>query len=178
MPEQLTVLFRDEHIVVIDKPPGLLVYRSEIDRTKRVLPSISGSVTGRSPPTMLFTLTNGLAGALGRQFAAGTMEKTAERSHPRRSAGRRDHQSSTERQDDPYVFSGMQSKSSTDTQATVMNYRKLAEIELLEAVDRYPCSRYALLEFDLVTGRRMEMEAPVSGEFAAILSRFGWDTAQ
>lgn len=72
----------------------------------------------------------------------------------------------------------MQSKSSTDTQATVMNYRKLAEIELLEAVDRYPCSRYALLEFDLVTGRRMEMEAPVSGEFAAILSRFGWDTAQ
>ena len=32
MPDQLTVLFRDEYIVVIDKPPGLLVHRSEIDR--------------------------------------------------------------------------------------------------------------------------------------------------
>jgi len=29
-----------------------------------------------------------------------------------------------------------------------------------------------------LTGQRMEMEAPVSGEFAAILARFGWDTAQ
>ena len=32
MPEELPILYRDEHIVVIDKPPGLLVHRSEIDR--------------------------------------------------------------------------------------------------------------------------------------------------
>ena len=113
------------------------------------------------------------------------------------------------------------------------NYRRLAETELPVAVDRYPCSRYALLELDPLTGRRhqlrrhlkhiahpiigdstygkgrhnrhfaehlacrrlllactrmrfdhpltgqrLEIEAPVSGEFAAILARFGWDTAQ
>ena len=28
----LPILYRDEQIVVIDKPPGLLVHRSEIDR--------------------------------------------------------------------------------------------------------------------------------------------------
>ena len=30
--EELPILYRDEHIVVIDKPPALLVHRSEIDR--------------------------------------------------------------------------------------------------------------------------------------------------
>jgi 23S rRNA-/tRNA-specific pseudouridylate synthase len=29
---KLDILYRDEHIVVIDKPPDLLVHRSEIDR--------------------------------------------------------------------------------------------------------------------------------------------------
>ncbi len=29
-----------------------------------------------------------------------------------------------------------------------------------------------------LTGQRLEIEAPVSGEFAAILARFGWGTAQ
>ena len=29
-----------------------------------------------------------------------------------------------------------------------------------------------------VTSKRLQITAPVSGEFAAILSRFGWYTAQ
>src|SRR5512143_1979818 len=28
----LTILYRDEHLIAIDKPPGLLVHRSDIDR--------------------------------------------------------------------------------------------------------------------------------------------------
>ncbi|MFZ1444512.1 MAG: pseudouridylate synthase, partial [Candidatus Dechloromonas phosphoritropha] len=32
MPEALPILYRDKHLVVIDKPAGLLVHRSEIDR--------------------------------------------------------------------------------------------------------------------------------------------------
>ncbi|HJV92768.1 MAG TPA: pseudouridine synthase, partial [Azonexus sp.] len=113
------------------------------------------------------------------------------------------------------------------------HFRKLAEIELPVAVDRYPSSRYALLELDPVTGRRhqlrrhlkhiahpiigdatygkgrhnryfaehlnchrlllactqmnfdhpvggrrLEMKAPVSGEFAATLALFGWNPDQ
>ena len=30
--DMLPIVFQDEHLVVIDKPPGLLVHRSEIDR--------------------------------------------------------------------------------------------------------------------------------------------------
>ncbi len=32
LPDPLPILYRDEHLIVIDKPPGLLVHRSEIDR--------------------------------------------------------------------------------------------------------------------------------------------------
>src|SRR5512138_1756962 len=31
-PEPLAILYRDEHLVVVDKPAGLLVHRSPIDR--------------------------------------------------------------------------------------------------------------------------------------------------
>jgi tRNA pseudouridine65 synthase len=113
-------------------------------------------------------------------------------------------------------------------------FRKLAEIELPVEVDRYPTSRYALLEVEPITGRRhqirrhlkhiahpvigdatlrqgapqpllrgatsdchrlllacvrlcfdhpadgrrLEIKAPVSGEFAATLARFGWTETQ
>ena len=243
MPDQLTVLFRDEYIVVIDKPPGLLVHRSEIDRheTRFAIQILRDQIRQRvwaahrldrgTSGVLLFALNKELAGTLGRQFAASTVEKrywAVVRGHPP-DAGTIDHPLS--RQHDPYIFAGAQS--STEAQAAVTNYRKLAEIELPAAVDRYPCSRYALLELDPLTGRRhqlrrhlkhiahpiigdstygkgrhnrhfaehlacrrlllactrmrfdhpltgqrLEMEAPVSGEFAAILARFGWDTAQ
>ena len=243
MRERLTILFRDEHIVVIDKPPGLLVHRSEIDRheTRFAIQILRNQIGRRvwaahrldrgTSGALLFALDSEVASALGRQFAAGTVEKrywAVVRGHPP-DAGIIDHPLS--RQRDPYAFAG--THSSTEAQAAVTNYRGLAEIELPVAVDRYPSSRYALLELDPVTGRRhqlrrhlkhinhpiigdstfgkgrhnrhfaehlacrrlllactqisfdhpltgrrMKMEAPVSGEFAAILARFGWDSAQ
>ena len=243
MPERLTILFRDEHIVVIDKPPGLLVHRSEIDRheTRFAIQILRNQIGRRvwaahrldrgTSGALLFALDGEVASALGRQFAAGTVEKrywAVVRGHPP-DTGIIDHPLS--RQRDPYAFAG--THSSTEAQAAVTSYRRLAEIELPVAVDRYPSSRYALLELDPVTGRRhqlrrhlkhishpiigdstygkgrhnrhfaehlgcrrlllactqisfdhpltgrrMKIEAPVSGEFAAILARFGWDSAQ
>ena len=42
-----------------------------------------------------------------------------------------------------------------------------------------PLLACTLIGFDHpVTSRRLQIAAPVSGEFAAILARFGWDTAQ
>jgi tRNA pseudouridine65 synthase len=243
LPERLTILFRDEHIVVIDKPPGLLVHRSEIDRheTRFAIQILRNQIGRRvwaanrldrgTSGALLLALDGEVASALGRQFAAGTVEKrywAVVRGHPP-DAGIIDHPLS--RQRDPYAFAG--THSSTEAQSAVTNYRRLAEIELPVAVDRYPSSRYALLELDPVTGRRhqlrrhlkhishpiigdstygkgrhnrhfaehlgccrlllactqisfdhpltgrrMKIEAPESGEFAAILARFGWDAAQ
>lgn len=235
----LPVLYRDEHIVVIDKPPNLLVHRSEIDRheTRFAIQILRNQIGQRVWPAhrldrgtsgiLLFGLSPEIGGQLGRQFEAGTIDKrywAVVRGHPP-AAGSIDHPLS--RQRDDYEFQG--ESSSDEAQSALTRFRKLAEIELPVMVDRYPSSRYALLELEPVTGRRhqirrhlkhiahpvigdatygkgrhnrffasqlachrlllacvgmafdhpahgrrVEIKAPVSGEFAATLARFGW----
>ena len=241
--ELLSVLYRDAHIVVIDKPPNLLVHRSEIDRheTRFAIQILRDQIGQRVWPAhrldrgtsgvLLFGLSSEIASRLGKQFEAGTVDKrywAVVRGHPP-AAGTIDHALS--RQRDAYEFSG--ERSSTEAQPAVTHFRKLAEIELPVAVDRYPCSRYALLELEPVTGRRhqlrrhlkhiahpiigdatygkgrhnryfaehldchrlllactelrfdhpvsgerLQIKTPVSGEFAATLARFGWNAVQ
>lgn len=243
MPEQLPVLYQDEQIVVIDKPPNLLVHRSEIDRheTRFAIQILRDQIGRRvwaahrldrgTSGVLLFGLDRDIAADLGRQFAAGTVGKgywAVVRGHPP-AAGTIDHPLS--RQRDPYLFRGEQC--SDEAQAATTTYRKLAKIELPVAVDRYPSSRYALLELEPLTGRRhqlrrhlkhiahpiigdatygkgrhnrffaehfachrlllactelsfdhprdgrrLQIKAPVSGEFAATLARPGWAGAQ
>lgn len=241
--DSLPILYRDEHLVVIDKPPGLLVHRSEIDRheTRFAIQLLRDQIGQRVWPAhrldrgtsgvLLFGLSAEIAARLGAQFAAGSVDKrywAVVRGHPP-AAGEIDHALS--RQRDDYEFRG--ERSSDEAQPALTRYRRLAEIELPEAVDRYPTSRYALLELEPVTGRRhqlrrhlkhlahpiigdatygkgrhnrffaerfgcrrlllacvgmafdhpvegrrLEMKAPVSGEFAATLAQLGWTGVQ
>lgn len=239
MPEELPILYRDEHIVVIDKPSGLLVHRSEIDRheTRFAIQILRDQIGQRVWPAhrldrgtsgvLLFGLNPAMASQLGKQFEQGTVEKAywaVVRGYPPAS-GSIDHPLT--RQRDPYEFKG--EHCSTEAQPALTHFRKLAEIELPVEVDRYPSSRYALLELEPITGRRhqirrhlkhlshpiigdatygkgrhnryfaeqlgshrlllacirlsfnhpvtglrLDIKAPVSGEFAATLARFGW----
>ncbi|MCL2635029.1 MAG: tRNA pseudouridine(65) synthase TruC [Betaproteobacteria bacterium] len=243
MAEELPILWRDEHLVVIDKPPKLLVHRSEIDRheTRFAIQILRDQIGRRVWPAhrldrgtsgaLLFGLSPEIAATLAGQFAAGTVVKrylAVVRGHPPL-AGSIDHPLS--RQHDDYEFRG--EHSSDAAQPALTRYRRLATIELPVAVDRYPGSRYALLELEPVTGRRhqlrrhlkhiahpiigdatygkgrhnrhfaehldcrrlllacselafahpvsgarLSIKAPVSGEFAALLARFGWSTAE
>lgn len=45
----------------------------------------------------------------------------------------------------------------TDAQEALTRYRRLATVELPHRVDRYPSSRYALLELEPVSGRRHQL---------------------
>ena len=243
MPEVLPILYRDEHIVVIDKPPGLLVHRSEIDRheTRFAIQILRDQIGQYVWPAhrldrgtsgvLLFGLSKEMASQLGRQFEAGTVKKhylAIVRGYPPAS-GSIDH--ALTRQRDAYEFQG--ERSSTEAQAALTHFRKLAEIELPVLVDRYPSSRYALLTLEPVTGRRhqirrhlkhiahpiigdatygkgrhnryfaeqlgchrlllacielafdhpidgrrLNVKAPVSGEFAATLARFDWPASE
>ena len=167
MADKLPILYRDEYIVVIDKPPGLLVHRSEIDRheTRFAIQILRDQIGRRvwaahrldrgTSGLLLFGLDREIAAELGRQFAAGTVEKrywAVVRGHPP-ACGSIDHPLSRPR--DPYLFRGEQS--STEAQPALTHYRTLAEIELPVAVDRYPTSRYALLELEPLTGRRHQL---------------------
>lgn len=165
--EELPVLYRDEHIVVIDKPPNLLVHRSEIDRheTRFAIQILRNQIGQRVWPAhrldrgtsgvLLFGLNPEMASRLGRQFEAGTIDKrywAVVRGHPSAS-GTIDHP--LRRQRDTYEFVG--ENSSQEAQPAVTRFRCLAQIELPVAVDRYPCSRYALLELVPLTGRRHQI---------------------
>ena len=237
--DQLPILYRDEQIVVIDKPPNLLVHRSEIDRheTRFAIQLLRDQIDQRVWPAhrldrgtsgvLLFGLSPAIAAQLGQQFEQGEIYKrywAVVRGHPPES-GRIDHALS--RQRDDYEYQG--AASNQQAQAAITDYRRLAITELPVCIDRYPSSRYALLELLPQTGRRhqlrrhlkhlahpiigdttygkgrhnryfadhldcrclllactalgfkhpvstqhLQIHAPVSGEFARLLARFGW----
>lgn len=163
----LAILYRDAHIVAIDKPPNLLVHRSEIDRheTRFAIQILRDQIGQRVWPAhrldrgtsgvLLFGLSPKMMRELGRQFEAGTVEKrylAVVRGHPP-ATGEIDHPLT--RQRDDYEFQG--ERSSQEAQPAMTRFRTLATVELPVAIDRYPCSRYALLELTPVTGRRHQL---------------------
>ncbi|GAB3242422.1 pseudouridine synthase family protein [Chitinimonas naiadis] len=160
------VLYRDEQLVAIHKPSGLLVHRSEIDRreTRFALQEVRDQLGQRvhaihrldkgTSGILLFGLDADSARAVSRQFEAGSVDKrylAIVRGWPD-SEGEIDHALS--RQYDDY-------ERAPDTiappQDALTRFKRLATIELPHSVDRYPSSRYALLELDPVTGRRHQL---------------------
>lgn len=163
----LKILFRDEHIVVVDKPPNLLVHRSEIDRheTRFAVQMLRDQIGQKVWPAhrldrgtsgvLLFGLNTDVAAVLGRQFETGQVDKrywAVVRGHPA-PEGRIDHPLS--RLIDPREFIGEGCR--PEVQPAVTRFRRLATFELPFAVDQYPSSRYALLELTPETGRRHQL---------------------
>ncbi|MGE5491187.1 MAG: pseudouridine synthase [Actinomycetota bacterium] len=167
MAETLEVLYRDEWLVAVHKPSGLLVHRSEIDRheTRFALQIVRDQIGRRVWAThrldkgtsgvLLFALDPDTARLVGRQFEDGTVGKNylaVVRGHPAE-AGLIDH--ALTRQRDDYEFVG--ERSSVEAQPATTRFRRLATVELPYPVDRYPTSRYALVELEPLTGRRHQI---------------------
>ena len=165
--EELPILYRDEHIIVVDKPSGLLVHRSEVDRHEtRFAIQILRDQIGQwvwpahhldrgTSGVLLFALSSEMASQLGKQFEDGMVGKrylAVVRGIPSAS-GSIDHP--LKRLRERHEFVGEQS--SQEAQSALTHYRRLAEIELPFAVDRYPSSRYALVELNPETGRQHQL---------------------
>jgi len=88
MTEQLTILWRDEHLVAINKPAGWLVHRTGLDAhaTRFVLQTLRNQLGQPVWPVhrldrgtcgvLLMALHSEAARRLGQAFTGGTMEKT------------------------------------------------------------------------------------------------------
>ena len=163
----LPVLYRDERLIAIHKPAGLLVHRTGLDRHEtRFAVQLLRDQIGRhvwpahrldkgTSGVLLFAFDAATASAIGRQFEAGSVGKrylAVVRGHPAES-GVIDHALS--RQRDAYEFAG--ERCSTEAQAAVTRFRRLATVELPYAVDRYPTSRYALVDLEPLTGRKHQL---------------------
>jgi len=163
--ESLPILYRDDWLIAVHKPPGLLVHRSVLDRheTRFALQILRDQIGLPVFPVhrldkgtsgvLLFALDRDVGRVLGSRFEAGEVEKrylAVVRGHPQE-AGVVDHPLIPLADDHAGLARGRR------PQAAVTRYRCLARVELPYRVDRYPTSRYALVELMPLTGRRHQL---------------------
>ena len=164
----LDILYRDDFLVAINKPAGLLVHRSNIDRheTRFAVQLLRDQIGRRVHPlhrldkgtsgVLLFAFDAASAREVGGQFQRDEVQKrylAVVRGWPPE-AGVIDHPLS--RQFDDYGRK-LGAEGAAEALPAVTEYRRLASIELPEAVDRYPTSRYALLELAPRSGRQHQL---------------------
>jgi tRNA pseudouridine65 synthase len=157
----LPIIYRDDSLIAIHKPAGLLVHRSALDRheTRFALQMLRDQIGQPVYPVhrldkgtsgvLLFALDREVGRLLSGQFERGEVGKryvAVVRGYPPES-GEIDHPLA--RMADEH--SGIASTAAA--QQALTRYRRLATVELPHRVDRYPSSRYALVELEPLTGR-------------------------
>jgi tRNA pseudouridine65 synthase len=163
----LELLYKDADYVAIDKPAGLLVHRTNIDRheTRFALQMLRDQIGDRVFPVhrldkptsgvLVFGRTPEAAAALAARFEAREVEKhylAVVRGYTPES-GRIDHALATDR----------------GRQKAVTSYRRLATVELPHAVGRYPTARYSLVRVAPETGRTHQIRRHMKHIFHPII---------
>ncbi|PRP70668.1 pseudouridylate synthase [Chromobacterium amazonense] len=163
----LPILYRDDLLIAIHKPANLLVHRTVLDRheTRFAVQLLRDQIGQRVYPVhrldkgtsgaLLFVLDKDAGRELSWQFERQQVQKrylAVVRGHPD-AEGLIDHPLS--RRPDDLEWIG--EKVETAPQAAQTRYRTLATVELPITVERYPSSRYALLELEPLTGRRHQL---------------------
>lgn len=163
----LELLYRDEHLVAINKPPGLLVHRSAIDRHERrfalqLLRDQLGChvypVHRLDKPTsgvLLFALSAEVA----RQLAGLFEQQQIGKNYLAVVRGHCPLQGQIDYALKPEIdkFEMRSGSATKPAQAALTHYRRLATVELPVEVDRYPQTRYSLVQLHPLTGRRHQL---------------------
>lgn len=163
-PPALPLLYRDERIAVVHKPSGLLVHRSVVDRHEtRFAVQMLRDQLGQwvfpvhrldkgTSGALVFALDREAAAALAAQFAGSGVRKryvAVVRGWPE------------ERGTIDYALGAVEDDAlgtrAAVPRAAITDFRRIATVELPHRVDRYPTSRYALLELEPRTGRRHQL---------------------
>jgi len=161
--EKLEIIYQDQHIIAINKPSGLLVHKSPIDKHEtryamKILRNQIGQwvypVHRLDKPTsglLLFALSSETAKKLGEQFENNTIKKTYIAlvrgytplggiiRHALKETAMFKHQKKMVEKREP--------------QDALTLYKRLATIELPYSVDRYSSTRYSLIAAYPRTGR-------------------------
>jgi len=153
---ELTLLYRDDHLVAIDKPAGVLVHRTSMSHDRQfVLQRLRDQLDRWVYPVhrldratsgvLLLALDPHTAGLLGKAFREGRVNKR----YLALVRGWTEPEGVIER---PVYDAGKKQK-----KPALTRYRRLATVELPVAVDRYPTSRYSLVEVYPQTGRYQQI---------------------
>jgi len=175
----MEIIYLDNHFVVVNKPAGLLVHRSEIDRheTQFALQMARDLIGQRVYPVhrldkptsgvLLFALSSADANKMMQLFASGDVQK-------RYLAVVRGHAPESETIDYPLKeqldrISDRKARKDKAAQSAITHYRRLATVELPYAVGRYFTSRYSLVEVTPKTGRKHQIRRHMKHIFHPIV---------
>jgi tRNA pseudouridine65 synthase len=168
MTEPLIILHRDDHLVAVHKPSGLLVHRSKLahgesefllQRLRDQLGQHVYPVHRLDRPTsgvMVFALDSATAARLGEIF---TERRVAKRylAVVRGIGPEHEWLDYALREED-----GSRPKDAMPALEASTEIRRLDCVELPVQVDRYPSSRYSLMEARPLTGRRHQIRRHLS----------------
>ncbi|MEP0356595.1 MAG: tRNA pseudouridine(65) synthase TruC [Paraglaciecola sp.] len=164
---QLDIIYQDEFLVAINKPSGLLVHRSLIDKheTQFAMQLLRDQIGQHVFPVhrldrptsgvLIFALSSEVARKLGEQFFQQKVDKTylaIVRGHTK-AVGEIDY-ALKEKLD---KIADKMSKQDKPAQAAVTIFDKLQTFELPFAVGRYPSARYSLVKLTPKTGRKHQL---------------------
>jgi tRNA pseudouridine65 synthase len=163
----LEILYRDTHYIAVNKPSGLLVHRSMIDKYEtdyamQILRDQIGEyvypVHRLDKPTsgvLLFALSSEAARAMGETFETGNVKK----SYLAVVRGYTDEQGEIDyplKEVHDKMTDAKADKGKTP-QSAFTRYERLGTVELPYSVSRYPTSRYSLVALYPSTGRKHQL---------------------
>ncbi|MFW6346668.1 MAG: pseudouridine synthase, partial [Halomonas sp.] len=168
MSDPLRILHLDEHLVAVHKPAGLLVHRSALARGERelLLQRLRNQLGQRVYPVhrldrptsgvMLLALSPAIATRLSEAFAERRVTKCY-------LAVVRGIGPEAERLEYPLrEEDGSRPKAEMPAMEAITDIRRLDSVVLPVQVDRYPQSRYSLMEARPCTGRRHQIRRHLS----------------
>ncbi|MCC2606062.1 tRNA pseudouridine(65) synthase TruC [Planctobacterium marinum] len=172
IPEQLPLLYQDECMVVVDKPAGLLVHRSMIDRheTRFAMQMVRDQIGQHVFPVhrldkptagiLVFALNSETARLLSEQLAQHLMEK-------RYLAVVRGYIAEQGIVDHPLQekldkIADKKARQDKPAQEAISAFRCLQQVELPHSVGKYPTARYSLVLLGPQTGRKHQLRRHMS----------------
>jgi tRNA pseudouridine65 synthase len=165
--QPLTILYQDNYIVAINKPAGLLVHKSPIDKYEtvyamRLLRDQLGQwvypLHRLDRPTsgvLLFGLSSEIAQLMGQQFEQHSIQKTYQaivRGYIAEE-GVIDHALKPTAD----FKSDKKRIALKEAQSAVTHFQRLGTLELPYCVDQFPSSRYSWVELYPKTGRKHQL---------------------
>jgi len=164
----LDVLYQDSALVLVNKPAGVLVHRSALDRhaPRVLLQELRDHIGQRVYPVhrldrptsgvMVFALSNDVASQLSQQWRNQQVEKHY-LAIVRGYAPETTRVEIALREED-----GLRPKAENPPMPATTELQRLEKVELPVCVDRYPTSRYSLVAARPLTGRRHQIRRHLS----------------
>jgi tRNA pseudouridine65 synthase len=166
MQNTLSIIYRDEYLIAINKPSGLLVHRSAIDKheTRFAMQLLRDQIDQHVFPVhrldkptsgvLVFALSSEIASAMGNIFTAHNLQKTYLAIVRGLAPEYRHLDYPLIEELDKYTDKNARNP---EPKAAITEFFRLADVELPYQIDKYPHSRYSLVKCVPQTGRKHQI---------------------